>query len=113
MKRYAEVKTKRKNITKLYKPKGRRGRRKSLKPFKKSVRFLGVNSAGLRSKLSTFKKVLADLQPSVFFIEESKYQDSGKIKLGNNYIVYELIRQGKSGGGLALGCLKNLNPVWV
>ena len=72
-----------------------------------------MNSAGLKSKLTTFKKVIADLEPSVFFIEETKYQDSGKLKLGNNFLIYELIRQGKNGGGLALGCHKDLHPVWV
>ena len=72
-----------------------------------------MNASGLRSKLTTFKKVLADLQPSVFLIEETKYQDTGKLKLGNNFIIYELVRQSKSGGGLALGCQKDLQPFWV
>ena len=30
-----------------------------------------------------------------------------------NYIVYEKIRQDRNGGGLALGCIQDLNPVWV
>ena len=33
-----------------------RGKRKSKKSFSKNMRFLGVNSAGLRPKLMTFKK---------------------------------------------------------
>ena len=96
-----------------FKPKRRRGRRKSLKVFEKSVRFLGVNTNGLKSKLTSFTKVWNDLQPSIFFLEETKYQESGKLKIGNNYQVYELIRQDRTGGGLALGCLKELNPMWV
>ena len=44
---------------------GRRGRRKSEKSFVKSLRFLGVNTAGLRPKLLTFKKVIKELMPSV------------------------------------------------
>ena len=100
-------------IIKYYKPKVRRGKRKSLKTVKKSIRFLGVNAAGLKSKMTSFKKILNDLKPAVFFIEETKYQESGKIKLGNNFQIYELLRQDKKGGGLALGCLKELNPVWV
>ena len=76
------------------------------------MRFLGVNANGLRSKLTTFKKVLTTLKPSVFFIEESKYQAEGKLKL-ENFIVFELIRQDRDGGGLALGCAKELQPVWV
>ena len=72
-----------------------------------------MNTAGLKSKLTSFKKVLNDLQPAVFFLEETKYQESGRLKIGNNFHVYELIRQDKKGGGLALGCSKELNPVWV
>ena len=31
-----------------------------------------------------------------------------------NYYVFELVRQSRDGGGgLALGCLKDLQPVWV
>ena len=51
----------RKNI-KLNVKKVRRGRRKSTKNISKSLRFLGVNAAGLKSKLNTFKKVLKELQ---------------------------------------------------
>ena len=50
----------------------KRGERKNSKNFRKNLRFLGVNAAGLQSKLFSFKKVLSDLKPSVFFIEETK-----------------------------------------
>ena len=89
-----------------------RGKRKSAKTFCKSLRLLGVNSAGLKSKLTTFRKVLTELQPSVFFIEETKYKETGKLKV-DNYVIFELVRKNKEGGGLALGCAKELNPVWV
>ena len=73
---------------------------------------MGINAAGLKSKRFTFKKVLAKLNPSIFFIEESKYRNAGNLKL-ENYIVFELIRQDREGGGLAIGCAKDLQPVWV
>ena len=73
---------------------------------------VGVNSASLKSKLLTFRKVLAKLKPSVFFIEETKYKNDGKVKF-KNYIIFELIRQNREGGGLAIGCAKELQPVWV
>ena len=41
---------------------------------------MGVNAAGLGSKMMTFKKVVSELQPSVFLIEETKFKDSGKFK---------------------------------
>ena len=71
-----------------------------------------MNAAGLKSKLLTFKKVLFELQPSVFFIEETKFKTSGKFKI-ENYDIFELTRNDREGGGLAIGCLKSLNPVWV
>ena len=102
----------RKNV-KINVRKCRRGRRKSNKNISKSLRFLGVNCAGLRPKILTFKKVLNELNPSVFFLEETKYKDTGKIKL-ENYIIFERVRKTKvSGGGVALGCKKELKPVWV
>jgi hypothetical protein len=101
-------------IRKLMKPKLRRGKRKSAKRFKKSLRFMGVNAAGLKSKLSSFKKVLTDLRPSVFLVEETKYKEAGHLKVGDDFIIYELVRKSENGGGgLALGCLKDLNPCWV
>jgi hypothetical protein len=90
----------------------KRGKRKSKKQFNKSLRFLGVNCAGLRSKMMTFKKVLQELQPSVFFAEETKFKECGKIKV-DNYIIYELVRENREGGGIALGVIKELNPAWV
>ena len=46
-------------------------------------------------------------------VEESKYKDEGKLKL-DNYVIFELVRKSRDGGGgLALGCEKQLHPVWV
>ena len=91
----------------------RRGKRKSHKKYVGTLKFLGVNAAGLKSKMTTFKKVLTDLQPSVFFVEETKHKEGGKMKL-EDYIVFELVRENRNaGGGLALGCLKELHPAWV
>ena len=73
---------------------------------------MGVNSGGLKSKLQTLKKVLIELKPSVFFIEETKYKNSGKFKI-ENYEIFELVRSNREGGGLAIGCLKDLHPTWV
>ena len=90
----------------------RRRKRKTIKPTAKNLRFLGVNAGGLQSKLLTLKKVLLELQPAVFFIEETKYKSEGKLKL-ENYEIFELTRKTKEGGGLAIGCINSLSPVWV
>ena len=90
-----------------------RGKRKSKKCLKKSVRFLGVNSAGIGAKLTSFKNVIKELTPAVFFIEETKLKDAGKLKI-ENYDVFELVRKSRDGGGgLALGCMKELQAAWV
>lgn len=73
---------------------------------------VGVNAASLKNKLFTFKKMLAELKPSVFFVEETKYKEEGKLKI-DNFVIFELVRESKDGGGLALGCVKELNPVLV
>ena len=71
-----------------------------------------MNAAGLKSKLNTFKKVLKELQPSVFFVQESKYKEEGKLKL-DNFEIFESVRESRDGGGLVLGCLRELEPVLV
>ena len=38
----------------------------------------------------------------------------GKIKTKNSNIqIFELVRKDKCGGGLAIGALNDLNPVWI
>ena len=71
---------------------------------------MGVNANGLKSKLNTFKKVLFDLQPSIFFIQESKYKTTGRLKF-ENFELFEMVRKNKDGGGLAIGCQKELKPI--
>ena len=80
--------------------------------YAKNLRFLGVNAGGLQSKLLTLKKVLFELKPAVFFIEETKYKTEGRFKL-DNYEIFELTRKNRDGGGLALGCLKTLHQLQV
>ena len=81
----------------------RRGRRTKAKQFNQ-----------LRPKLSTFKKILAELKPSLFLVEEAKYKDKGKLKIDGNYTIFESVQKSRDGGvGLALGCDKLLHPVWL
>ena len=62
--------------------------------------------------MATFIKVLTDLNPSVFFVQESKLKEEGKLNF-NNYVLFEMIRKNREGGGLLLGCIKELKPVLV
>ena len=74
---------------------------------------MGVNAAGLKSKITSFKNVLHELKPAVFCVEETKLKDEGRIKI-ENYDIFEHVRKNRDGGGgLALGSLKELNGVLV
>ena len=105
------MKKKRKEV-KLTVKNCRRGKRNNAKNMSSSLRFLGVNAAGLGSKMTTFKKILLELKPSVFFVQETKLRNEGRLKL-ENYQMFELIRKNRDGGGLAIGCDKRLKPTWV
>ena len=80
------------------------------------------NCDKLGNKLETFNKVLNDLTPSVFILEETKRKLADpplKVSNLNNYQVFELRREkektdggkGLEGGGIAIGVLHQLNPV--
>ena len=89
-----------------------------------SILVVGVNAAGITSKMDSFDKLLFDLQPSIWMMQETKRKIMyPKMKTNNlnNYQVFELKREktkeeggkGLSGGGLAVGALHDLMPVLV
>ena len=51
----------------------------------------------------------------MFCIQETKLKKQNKIKTESSkkFTIYELNRKEKSGGGLCIGVLKDLRPVWV
>ena len=80
-----------------------------------NLKLIGANAAGLSSKLNSFDKILSDIKPGIFFLEETKMREMRKIKTENakKYQIYELFRKSSRGGGLALGALHDLNPIWL
>ena len=49
----------------------------------------------------------------MFCVEETKLKDEGKFKI-DNYDIFEHVRASRDGGGgLALGCMKELQPALV
>ena len=92
-----------------------RSNKKNGKSLTKNIRFVGVNSAGLSSKLESFDSLLSNLRPSVLFVQETKFRTNGKLKTENSdkYFIYELLRKDRAGGGIAIGVDKDLDPVWV
>ena len=94
----------------------RRGLRKSKnKKCCRKLKLIGFNSAGLASKLFSFDHILSTVQPAIFFIQETKMRKQGKIKttLTENYQIFELVRKERHGGGLAIGVINDLEPVWI
>ena len=85
------------------------------KQFVKSLNLVGANAAGLSSKFDSFDKLLSEIIPGVFFIQETKLRKEGKIKTENasKYQIYERLRKSSRGGGLALGVHHDLKPAWV
>ena len=59
----------------------RRGKRKSVKCVEKDLVFGGVNADGARGKWGTIKKAIRDTGASVWFMQETKGQVEGALKL--------------------------------
>ena len=96
--------------------KNRRSSKKNkTKKYKNKVIFVGANAAGISSKLASFDDMLETLQPTVFFIEETKLKTGGNLKTKNTkqFQIFELNRKSKSGGGLAVGAINDVEPVLV
>ena len=100
--------------------KGKRRNRRSLrknkpKSFKKKFTLIGVNSAGISAKLDSLDYLSKEIQPTVFFIQETKLRTQGRIKTENSgdYQIFELLRKNLGGGGLAIGAKHDVEPVWL
>ena len=61
--------------------------------FQSSLSFVGVNEAGLSSKLDSFENMLKSLMPSVVFLEETKLKQQGRIKTDESkkYQIFQLL----------------------
>ena len=93
----------------------RRKERKMKKVNERTFKVIGINAAGLMSKIESFEKLMKDVQPSVFCVQETKLRKPNKIKTESTkgFTMYELLRQDSNGGGLCIGVHKDLQPVWV
>ena len=82
---------------------------------KSSFKIIGINCAGLMSKIVSFEKLISDEQPSLFCLQETKMKKPNQIKTESikNFTLYELVRKNSNGGGLCIGIHKDLQSVWV
>ena len=79
------------------------------------MRILGVNAAGLKSKLQSFNDILNRLEPQVWSVQETKLRNNETLKSEflEKYQVYYLNRQLSGGGGLAVGIDKNIESALI
>ena len=71
-----------------------------------------MNCAGISSKWQSFNKLVNDISPSVFFLQETKLYKKQKFKIDNeDFVIFRLEREKTGGGGLALGALRDLKPI--
>ena len=79
-------------MLKTKKKKNRRVEKRNVsnKNVQQELTLVGVNAAGLSSKLYGFDKLLEDITPGVFFIEETKMRKEGRIKTAHssNYQIF-------------------------
>ena len=64
------------------KKKNRRSYRKNkVSGVSNKIRIMGAKAAGISSKLPSLNHVLRELNPSIFFLEETKLKHYGTLKL--------------------------------
>ena len=90
-------------------------RNKRFKESFENFTFMGINAAGLGSKLATFDHALKSTKAKIFFVQEVKQQSVGNISTEylKNFQLFELVRkeQRVSGGGLMIGVDKELKAL--
>ena len=76
---------------------------------------MGVNAAGIMSKIESFENFLNTQVPTIFCVQETKLKRPNQIrtKSSKNYNFYELHRKSSSGGGLCIGVHKDIKSVWI
>ena len=85
------------------------------KIISKSVKFYGINAAGIKSKLKSFDNIISVLKPSIWAIQETKLKPGETIKCEseNEYQIFYLNRQKSQGGGIALGVDKRIETTLI
>ena len=80
-----------------------------------SIKFYGINAAGIKCKQKSFENVLITIKPQIWTIQETKLKPNEKINCEalNEYQVYYLSRQHSQGGGLALGVSKDIESALI
>ena len=82
-----------------------------------SFTIMGVNAAGLGSKLNTFDHALRSLRVKIFVVQEVKQQSVENVKTEylKNFQLFKLVREEErvAGGGLMIGVDRELKSMQV
>ena len=83
----------------------RRKERRKNSCTNEKVKIVGVNAAGIMSKIESFENFLNTQVPTIFCVQETKLKRPNQIrtKSSKNYNFYELHRKSSSDGGLCIG----------
>ena len=95
------------------KSRNRRALNRNRKNNGKKVCLIGINCSGLSSKMQSFRNLILNARPCIFFLQETKFKIEGKLRDFKEYQTYELIRKNKECGGLAIGALEEVEPVFI
>ena len=90
----------------------KRGKRKYRKNILKTLTFTGFNPNGVKSKLTTIRKLIRETRSAVVTMQETKCSQAGQFNF-DGYFTYEQIRPKTEGGGVSVSALKNRQPVFV
>ena len=74
---------------------------------------MGVNVDGVRGKLTSLRTVIHELKPQVLFLQETKLNTKGILKIKGFQILEKNRPTNKKGGGIALAFSNVLDPMLV
>ena len=70
----------------------KKNKRGNMNMIGKELVILGINAAGISSKLDSFDKMIFDLKPSVWFMQESKRNSTNSVLKTTNLINYQIFK---------------------
>ena len=90
----------------------KRGKRKNNANMA-NFNIMGVNVDGVRGKLTSLRTVIHELKPQVLFLQETKLNTKGILKIKGFQILEKNRPTNKKGGGIALAFSNVLDPMLV
>ena len=90
----------------------RRGRGGLKNAKSTNLTIIGNNSAGLKGKIDSLKRIIQVFTPGVIMLQETKMKKTGVLRL-SDFTVFEKLRDNSEGGGLMTLVHDNLKPIMI